>query len=47
MYIVQADAEPPTLHLDMDRTRINQVGPDQRRCRANVLISLSGSSNGA
>jgi len=33
----------PTLHLDMDRTRINQVGLNARDVAQSVLISLSGS----
>jgi CzcA family heavy metal efflux pump len=33
----------PTLHLDMDRTRINQVGLTAQNVAQSVLISLSGS----
>ncbi|MGA2966120.1 MAG: efflux RND transporter permease subunit [Terriglobales bacterium] len=33
----------PTLHLDMDRTRINQVGLNAQQVAQSVLISLSGS----
>ena len=33
----------PTLHLDMDRTLINQVGLNARDVAQSVLISLSGS----
>ena len=33
----------PTLYLDMDRTRINQVGLNARDVAQSVLISLSGS----
>ena len=32
----------PTLHLDMDRTRINQVGLNARDVAQSVLVSLSG-----
>ncbi len=32
-----------TLYLDMDRTRINQVGLNARDVAQSVLISLSGS----
>jgi CzcA family heavy metal efflux pump len=34
----------PTLYLDMDRTRINQVGLNAQNVAQDVLISLSGSS---
>jgi CzcA family heavy metal efflux pump len=34
----------PTLYLDMDRTRINQVGLNAENVAQSVLISLSGSS---
>ncbi len=33
----------PTLHLDMDRTRINQVGLNAQDVAQSVLVSLSGS----
>ena len=33
----------PTLYLDMDRTRINQVGLNAQNVAQNVLVSLSGS----
>jgi CzcA family heavy metal efflux pump len=33
----------PTLYLDMDRTRINQVGLNAQQVAQSVLISLSGS----
>jgi CzcA family heavy metal efflux pump len=37
----------PTLYLDMDRTRINQVGLNAENVAQSVLISLSGSSQTA
>ncbi len=40
---VQQMMNLPTLYLDMDRTRINQVGMNARDVAQNVLISLSGS----
>jgi CzcA family heavy metal efflux pump len=40
---VQQMMSLPTLHLDMDRTRINQVGLNARDVAQSVLISLSGS----
>ena len=40
---VQQMLSLPTLHLDMDRTRINQVGLTAQNVAQNVLISLSGS----
>jgi CzcA family heavy metal efflux pump len=40
---VQQMLSLPTLHLDMDRTRIDQVGLDARDVAQSVLISLSGS----
>jgi len=40
---VQQMMNLPTLHLDMDRTRINQVGLNARDVAQSVLISLSGS----
>jgi len=40
---VQQVMSLPTLHLDMDRTRINQVGLNARDVAQSVLISLSGS----
>jgi multidrug efflux pump subunit AcrB len=33
----------PTLHLDMDRTRINQVGLNAQEVAQSVLVTLSGS----
>ena len=33
----------PTLYLDMDRTRINQVGLNAQEVAQSVLVSLSGS----
>ncbi|MGA8067464.1 MAG: efflux RND transporter permease subunit, partial [Terriglobales bacterium] len=33
----------PTLHLEMDRTRINQVGLNAQEVAQSVLVSLSGS----
>jgi CzcA family heavy metal efflux pump len=33
----------PTLHLDMDRTRINQVGLNAQQVAQSVLVTLSGS----
>ncbi len=40
---VQQMLSQPTLHLDMDRTRINQVGLTAQNVAQSVLISLSGS----
>ena len=40
---VQQMMSLPTLHLDMDRTRINQVGLTAQNVAQSVLISLSGS----
>src|SRR6202521_1459222 len=40
---VQQMMNLPTLHLDMDRTLINQVGLNARDVAQSVLISLSGS----
>ncbi len=40
---VQQMLSLPTLHLDMDRTRINQVGLTAQNVAQSVLISLSGS----
>jgi len=40
---VQQMLSLPTLYLDMDRTRINQVGLNARDVAQSVLISLSGS----
>ncbi|MBZ5666184.1 MAG: efflux RND transporter permease subunit [Acidobacteriia bacterium] len=40
---VQQMMSLPTLRLDMDRTRINQVGLNARDVAQSVLISLSGS----
>ncbi len=40
---VQQMMDLPTLYLDMDRTRINQVGLTAQEVAQSVLISLSGS----
>ena len=40
---VQQMMSLPTLYLDMDRTRINQVGLTAQNVAQSVLISLSGS----
>jgi len=40
---VQQMMDLPTLYLDMDRTRINQVGLNAQEVAQSVLISLSGS----
>ncbi len=40
---VQQMMSLPTLYLDMDRTRINQVGLNAQEVAQSVLISLSGS----
>jgi CzcA family heavy metal efflux pump len=40
---VQQMMSLPTLHLDMDRTRINQVGLNAQEVAQSVLVSLSGS----
>ena len=40
---VQQMMSLPTLHLDMDRTRINQVGMNAEEVAQSVLVSLSGS----
>jgi CzcA family heavy metal efflux pump len=40
---VQQMMSLPTIYLDMDRTRINQVGLNARDVAQSVLISLSGS----
>ncbi len=40
---VQQLLSEPTLHMDMDRTRITQVGLNARDVAQSVLISLSGS----
>jgi CzcA family heavy metal efflux pump len=40
---VQQMMSLPTLHLDMDRTRVNQVGLTAQNVAQSVLISLSGS----
>ena len=40
---VQQMMSLPTIHLDMDRTRINQVGLNARDVAQSVLITLSGS----
>ena len=40
---VQQMMSLPTLHLDMDRTRINQVGLTAQNVAQSVLITLSGS----
>lgn len=40
---VQQQMNLPTLYLDIDRTRANQVGVDTRNVAQDVLISLSGS----
>jgi len=40
---VQQMMNLPTLYLDMDRTRINQVGLNARDVAQSVLVSLSGS----
>src|SRR5208337_4382927 len=40
---VQQMMSLPTLYLDMDRTRINQVGLNAQEVARSVLISLSGS----
>jgi CzcA family heavy metal efflux pump len=41
---VQQMLSLPTLYVDMDRTRINQVGLNAQNVAQSVLISLSGSS---
>src|ERR1700733_4722775 len=41
---VQQMLSLPTLYIDMDRTRINQVGLNAQNVAQSVLISLSGSS---
>jgi CzcA family heavy metal efflux pump len=41
---VQQMLSLPTLYLDMDRTRINQVGLNAGNVAQSVLVSLSGSS---
>src|SRR6516225_543154 len=40
---VQQMLDLPTLHMEMDRTRINQVGLDARDVAQSMLVSLSGS----
>ncbi len=40
---VQQLLSDPTLHIEMDRTRINQVGLNARDVAQSVLVSLSGS----
>jgi CzcA family heavy metal efflux pump len=40
---VQQLLSDPTLHMELDRTRINQVGLNARDVAQSVLISLSGS----
>ena len=40
---VQQLLSSPTLHMDLDRTRITQVGLNARDVAQNVLVSLSGS----
>ena len=40
---VQQMMSLPTLHLQIDRTKANQVGMDARDVAQNVLVSLSGS----
>ncbi len=40
---VQQMMDLPTLHLEMDRTRINQVGLNAQEVAQSVLVSLSGS----
>jgi multidrug efflux pump subunit AcrB len=40
---VQQLLSSPTLHMEMDRTRINQVGLTAQNVAQNVLVSLSGS----
>ncbi len=40
---VQQMMSLPTLHLDMDRTRINQVGLNAQEVAQGVLVTLSGS----
>jgi CzcA family heavy metal efflux pump len=40
---VQQLMDLPTLHLEMDRTRINQVGLNAQEVAQSVLVSLSGS----
>jgi CzcA family heavy metal efflux pump len=44
---VQQMLSLPTLYLDMDRTRIDQVGLNAQNVAQSVLISLSGSSQTA
>ena len=41
---VQQLMDLPTLHLDIDRTRVTQVGMNTRDVAQSVLISLSGSA---
>jgi len=40
---VQQMMDLPTLHLEMDRTRINEVGLNAQEVAQSVLVSLSGS----
>lgn len=40
---VQQMLDLPTLHMEMNRTRINQVGLDARDVAQSMLVSLSGS----
>jgi CzcA family heavy metal efflux pump len=40
---VQQMLDLPTLHMDIDRTRVTQVGMNAREVAQNVLITLSGS----
>src|ERR1700755_254306 len=40
---VQQLMSQPTLHMDIDRTRVAQVGMNTREVAQSVLVSLSGS----
>jgi CzcA family heavy metal efflux pump len=40
---VQQQLDLPTLHLDIDRTRVNQLGLTAQNVAQSVLVSLSGS----
>ena len=40
---IQQPFDQPNLHIDVDRTKAQQIGFTQRDVASNLLISLSGS----
>ena len=40
---IQQTFDQPKLHIDVDRTKLNQVGFTQRDVATSMLVTLSGS----